>query len=67
MEIKIKLIIPKIKLDGARIIQEGYCRDDASECRDIACKDCVFSEDNLKHFVQHFELEQIDGHINVVE
>ncbi len=62
-----KLIIPRIKPGGIRIIQEGFCRDDSSDCNGIACKDCMFSEDNLKHFVRYLELESIHGEINVTE
>ena len=60
-----KLIIPKIKPSGVKIIQDAFCRDAASDCSGVACKDCMFSEDNIKHFIRYMELESIHGDINV--
>ena len=61
------LTIPKIKLSGARIIQEGFCSDDTKDCRGVACKDCIFSNYNVDHFITFFQLDEIHGELNVIE
>ncbi len=62
-----KLIIPKIKPSGAKIIQEGFCGDKQVDCKGLSCKNCIYHESNLKHFIIFFELESIHGEINVTE
>ena len=65
--IKRKIIIPELKKDGYKHIQDDFCGDKKVNCRGLECKDCIFHRYNLDHFIDFFELRSCHGEITVSE
>ena len=61
-----EIIVPPVKREGYVLIQNGFCKT-RTDCKGLACEDCLYSEINLEAFVDYLDLGEIHGSITVIE
>ena len=64
--IKREIVVPKLSRKGMKLMQEGACNYE-TDCKGIDCKQCIYSDYNLDHFISYFDLEDRPGTITVKE
>lgn len=61
-----EIIAPPVKREGYSLIQNGFCKT-RTDCKGLACEDCLYSEINLEAFVEFLDLDDIGGMVTVSE